>query len=43
MLIEIDGSGRITRIDEYYNKKWDEGVSEQLYTVLKGESMGSKV
>ena len=39
MVLEIDDDGRIRRIDEYYNKQWDDGVAEQDYTVLKGASM----
>ncbi|GAM91155.1 hypothetical protein ANO11243_092020 [Dothideomycetidae sp. 11243] len=36
MVMEIDDEGRITKIDEYYNKRWDEGVNPSGYTVMKG-------
>ena len=36
MIMQIDNSGSITRIDEYYNKNWDEGILEEEYVVLKG-------
>jgi len=39
MIIQIDDLGKITRIDEYYNKQWDEGVREEEYLVLKGASL----
>lgn len=32
-----------TRIDEYYNKRWDDGIPEDQYTVLKGSGLKSKV
>jgi hypothetical protein len=43
MLIEIDQGGLVTRIDEYYNKKWDEGIREQQYAVIRGASMKANV
>lgn len=43
MIIQIDESGRLTRIDEYYNKHWEDGVPEQQYLVMSGASMKSKV
>lgn len=39
MVLEIDETGKIGRIDEYYNKKWDDGVQESDYAVLKGASL----
>ncbi len=39
MVIKVDEDGLITRIDEYYNKAWDEGVQENGYTVMKGLSL----
>jgi hypothetical protein len=42
MIIEIDDNGQITRIDEYYNKKWDEGIREDRYAVLTGPSVVRK-
>lgn len=35
MIIAIDANGKITRIDEYYNKLWDQGIREDKYAVLK--------
>jgi hypothetical protein len=42
MVIEIDQHGQITRIDEYYNKKWDEGIGDEQYTVVSGASIAEK-
>ncbi|OQU98131.1 SnoaL-like domain-containing protein [Cladophialophora immunda] len=42
MLIEVDDGGLITRIDEYYNRNWDNGIREQQYALLKGASLRSK-
>ena len=39
MLVEINESGVITRINEYYNRRWDDGVLEQEYSVIRGSSM----
>lgn len=39
MVIKINGDGLVTRIDEYYNKAWDEGVQEDEYTVIRGSSL----
>jgi hypothetical protein len=39
MVIEIDEAGKISRIDEYYNKRWDDGVLESDYAVVKGASL----
>lgn len=38
-VVDIDESGRIKRIDEYYNKRWDDGIPEQDYVVMKGDSL----
>ena len=35
MLIEIGEDGLIERIDEYYSRRWDEGVEEGRYAVLR--------
>jgi hypothetical protein len=43
MLIQIDERGRITRIDEYYNKQWDDGIREEQYVVLKSASLKANV
>lgn len=43
MVLQIDESGKFTRIDEYYNKHWEDGVHEQEYLVMKGASMQAKV
>lgn len=39
MVMEIDQAGKICRIDEYYNKRWDDGVHESDYAVMKGASL----
>lgn len=38
-ILKISQDGLITRIDEYYNKLWDDGIAEGGYTVVKGGSM----
>lgn len=38
MILKIR-EGVITRIDEYYNKAWDEGVEEGEYVVMRGGSL----
>jgi ketosteroid isomerase-like protein len=38
MVIELDDDGKITRIDEYYNRRWDDGIEESEYAVMKGAS-----
>lgn len=43
MVFQIDDNGKFTRIDEYYNKHWEDGVRDQDYLVMKGASMKSKV
>ena len=35
MVLKIDDDGLITRVDEYYNKRWDEGVVETEYKIMK--------
>jgi ketosteroid isomerase-like protein len=35
MVIEIDNQGKIVRIDEYYNKRWDEGRSKDRYVCMQ--------
>jgi len=37
-VMAIDEEGKITRIDEYYNRRWDEGVAEEEYMVMRGAS-----
>lgn len=39
MVLKIDAKGLIETIDEYYNKRWDEGVAEETYGVVRGSSM----
>lgn len=34
MVIDIDDSLRITTIHEYYNKNWDQGISQDKYKVM---------
>ncbi|RVX70668.1 hypothetical protein B0A52_05318 [Exophiala mesophila] len=43
MPIQVDEQGLITRIDEYYNKHWDDGIPEEDYLIMKGPSMKSNV
>lgn len=43
MVMEINTEGKIKRIDEYYNKQWDDGVREGEYNVLKGASLKDKL
>jgi ketosteroid isomerase-like protein len=38
-VIKINEDGLITRIDEYYNGAWDEGVQEGEYKVMRGSSL----
>lgn len=39
MPMQINQEGLITRIDEYYNKSWDDGVAADDYLIMKGPSM----
>jgi len=39
MIAEIDEQGRITKMDEYYNRRWDDGIQQEKYAVLKGASL----
>lgn len=39
MVLSIDSSGLIVQIDEYYNKRWDEGVAEEKHAVMKTGSL----
>ena len=39
VLLEINQDGKITRLDEFYNKRWDDGRSERDYNVITGASM----
>lgn len=34
MVVAVDIDGKITRIDEYYNKKWDDGIRENNYIIM---------
>ena len=43
MVVEVDQDGLIRRIDEYYNKAWDDGVREAEYVVMKGGSLKQRV
>lgn len=43
MVMKIDDSGRIEKIDEYYNKRWDDGVAEEKYVTMKGASLKANV
>ena len=38
-VMKINDDGQIVRIDEYYNRKWDEGIHESNYSVFKGASL----
>ena len=39
MYAQITEDGLIRRIDEYYNRQWDNGVAEGEYTVMRGGSL----
>lgn len=39
VLLEINEQGKIARLDEFYNKHWDDGKPEQEYAVISGASM----
>lgn len=41
MLFKVNDNNEITRIDEYYNKQWDDGIAESNYHVMKGSSLKS--
>ena len=41
MILEIDKDGLVTKIDEYYNRQWDDGVAQKDYVVIKGASLKS--
>lgn len=43
MVLKIDEDALIREIDEYYNKRWDEGVGEGEYGVMKGASLKANV
>lgn len=43
MVLKIDGHGVIEEIDEYYTKRWDAGIREDGYTVMKGASIQAAV
>lgn len=38
MVMEIGEDGKIGRIDEYYNRRWDDAIAEAEYAVMKGAS-----
>lgn len=42
MVMNIDADGLIEKIDEYYNKRWDDGIAEETYAVMKGASLKVK-
>ena len=39
MPIQINEQGLTTRIDEYYNKSWDDGIAAEEYLIMKVPSM----
>ncbi|KAK3707450.1 hypothetical protein LTR37_012092 [Vermiconidia calcicola] len=39
MLIRVNEAGKIYRLDEYYNKQWDNGIAEEKYLIMKGQSI----
>jgi ketosteroid isomerase-like protein len=43
MLMEVNEAGRITRINEYYNREWSDGIRQQQYTVMKGGSLKAQI
>ena len=42
MVMKISEDGLIEKIDEYYNRRWDDGVPESSYTVIKGDSIKAR-
>jgi hypothetical protein len=43
MVIEIDDSGKIFKIDEYYNRVREDGIPKESYTVLKGAGLKAEL
>ncbi|KIW11628.1 hypothetical protein PV08_10930 [Exophiala spinifera] len=41
MVMEIDQDGLVTKVDEYYNRRWDDGVAQKDYVVMRGASIQS--
>jgi hypothetical protein len=39
MVVDINSEGKITSINEYYTKIWEDGIHKDDYTVMKGASM----
>ncbi|KAK3100951.1 hypothetical protein LTR53_018703, partial [Teratosphaeriaceae sp. CCFEE 6253] len=39
MLIRVNEDKKIYRLDEYYNKQWDNGIAEEKYLLMKGKSI----
>ena len=39
MVMKIDEDGLIERIDEYYNRRWDEGIPEADYFRMRGSGL----
>ena len=39
MVMKISQDGLIERIDEYYNKRWDDGIPETDYVSMRGSSL----
>ena len=39
MVIYMDEAGKLTKIDEYYNRVLEDAVPQTEYTVLQGASM----
>ena len=39
MVMRISDEGMIERIDEYYNRRWDDGVAEEEYKIIKDGSL----
>ncbi|KAK0304136.1 hypothetical protein LTR48_003410 [Friedmanniomyces endolithicus] len=39
MLIRVNDDKKICRLDEYYNRKWDDGIAEEKYLLMKGKSI----
>jgi hypothetical protein len=39
LVAETNEQGRITKMDEYYNRRWDVGIPQETYTFLDGVSL----
>ena len=38
-VVEVNEEGKTTRVDDYYNKVWEDGIPQAEYVVMKGASI----